>query len=175
MSPANVEERIARLEALGAIGDLKARYAALADAKYTPAHERVLPERWRNTARMQAECFTENAQWFGGDLFGGTLQGRDALTEWFTRSPWRFALHYYVAPALTLRSNDTASGTWRLWQVGIPLDSSAPVILAGTTVETYRRTHGEWLIESMQFDEIHTIDLNDSPAVLKCVLARVDS
>ena len=172
MQGASLEERVAKLEALHAINDLKSRYATMADAKYTSAHKRVGEDEWRALARMQAACFTTDAQWFGGAQFGGTLSGRDALAGWFTRSPWRFALHYYVAPAIALSSPDTAAGTWRLWQLGVPVDAEAPILLAGTTFETYRRANGEWLIASMRFDEIHTVDLSDAPAVLRCVLPR---
>lgn len=166
------EERIARLEAIEAIQALKAHYARLADAKYTSAHRRVDEAAWAATAAAQAACFTDDAQWFGGSQFGGTITGRAELAEWFTRSPWRFAMHYYVAPQLTILSQDTAEGRWRLWQVGMPLDDSPPLLLAATTYESYRRTGDAWLVSGMRFEEIQQLLLADAPAELTCTLAR---
>ncbi len=171
--PEPLEERVARLEALHEIAELKARYARLADAKYTTAHQRVRVEEWEHIARRQAECFAEDARWFGGPEFGGTLSGRDALAEWFAMSPWRFAMHYYVGSDVALLAPEKAEGHWRLWQVAIPLDGEHPILLAGITRETYRRFAGEWLIESMRFEQVHSLDLSQAPAVLRCVLPSV--
>jgi hypothetical protein len=167
-----LEERLARLEALEAIHALKARYARLADEKYTSAHERVPEPAWSETAGAQAACFTANASWIGGAQFGGTIQGRTALGDWFTRSPWCFAMHYYVSPQLTLTAPDAAEGRWRLWQVGLPFDGTSPVLLAATTWETYRCVDGTWLIASMRFEEIQQLALTSVPAVLQCTLPR---
>ena len=172
--PQSLEERVARLEALHDIAELTAWYARLADAKYTAAHQRVGPEEWERIARRQAECFAEDARWFGGSEFGGTLTGRDALTEWFKKSPWRFALHYYVGSDVTLLAPEKAEGHWRLWQLAIPLDAKHPILLAGVTREAYRRIGGEWLVESMRFEQVHTVDLSKAPAELRCVLAPAD-
>jgi hypothetical protein len=166
----SLEARLARLEALQAIDALKARYARLADAKYTSSHQRVPPDEWRRIATLQAACFTEDAEWDGGAEFGGTLRGRAALTEWFERSPWRFALHFYVAPEIELVDDVRAQGSWRLWQVAVPADGSFPVVLAGTTRESYGATSGQWLIERMRFEGVHTLDLGKSPVELRCIL-----
>jgi len=170
VSGETLEERVARLEALQAIAELKAWYTQLADAKYTAAHQRVAADEWRRIARKQAECFAEDARWYGGPQFGGTLSGRDALAEWFTQSPWRFALHYYVGSDVTLLAPEKAEGHWRLWQLAIPVDGDVPTLLAGVTRESYRRIAGEWLVESMRFESVHTVDLSQTPAVLRCVL-----
>jgi hypothetical protein len=167
-----LEERVARLEATEAIHALKARYARLADQKYTSDHRRVGDAAWAAAATAQAECFTADAQWFGGAQFGGTISGRAALAEWFTRSPWRFAMHFYVAPQLTLTSPQTAEGRWRLWQIGLPIDASPPVLLAATTYESYRRSDDAWFVSGMRFEEIQQLALADAPAVLTCTLAR---
>lgn len=167
-----LERRIARLEALQAIAALKARYAALADAKYTSAYERVPEDEWRRLAGLQAECFTDDARWDGGPQFGGVLRGRAALAGWFARSPWRFALHYYVAQELALTGDDAAEGRWRLWQVGLPLDTARPVLLAAITAERYRLVRGAWLVARMRFTEIHTLDLGAAPPELRCLIPR---
>lgn len=155
----SVEERLARLEAVQAINELKVRYARLADAKYTASHQRVSPGEWKRIGTMQAACFTEDAEWDGGDSFGGALRGRVALADWFTRSPWRFAIHYYVAPQIAVLSVDHAEASWKLWQIAVPEGGTDPVLLAGTTQEAYRKTPDGWLIERMRFEEIHTVEL----------------
>lgn len=165
-------DRVARLEAFEAMRTLKERYAQIADAKYTSAHQRVDGEAWVRTANEQAACFTVDARWFGGSEFGGVIEGRDALAQWFTRSPWRFAMHYYVSPHLTLTADDEGEGRWRLWQIGLPLDESPPVLLFATTREAYRRVDGRWLISTMQFKEIQQLSLADAPAILACTLQR---
>jgi hypothetical protein len=158
----SLEARVSRLEAFQAISELKARYARLADAKYTASHERVALDEWHRIAAQQAACFTEDARWEGGAKFGGMLQGRDALTGWFAQSPWRFALHYYVAQEIRLVAADRAEGRWRLWQIGLPTEGRVPVLLAGVTREHYRRDGQGWLIERMSFEEIHTVELTGS-------------
>lgn len=170
----SVEARLARLEAADALRALKAHYAALADAKYTSAYERVAPEAWRRIAQEQAACFTDDAVWDGGERFGGSLAGRPAIAAWFERSPWRFALHYYVAPEIAVLEEERAEARWRLWQLGLPVDADVPVLLAATTREGYRRTRAGWRIERMRFEEIHRVELTDVPS-LACLMAKAAS
>jgi hypothetical protein len=118
----SLEERLSRLEGVDAIRELKARYARITDAKYTSDYCRVDDAAWAAAAQQQAACFTEDAQWYGGTQFGGVLSGRTVLAEWFTRSPWRFAMHYYVAPQIDVMGSDVAEGRWRLLQIGLPFD-----------------------------------------------------
>jgi hypothetical protein len=165
-------DRLERLEAAAAIHALKARYARLADAKYTSAYERVALDDWHRVAQLQAACFTEDAAWEGGSDFGGALRGRDAIADWFTRTPWRFALHYYVAPEVTVHDLQRATARWRLWQIALPVEGEVPVVLAATTHEVYRRVADEWLIERMRFEEIHVLDLHAAAATLRCLVPR---
>jgi hypothetical protein len=159
--------RIARLEAMEGIQALKARYTAFADAKYTPDHERVPQELWQRAAKNQAACFTEDAEWIADEAFGGSRTGRAALEDWFTRSPWRFALHFYLAPRFGDVAPDSADATWRLWQIAIPEDGVAPVLLAGITHEIYRNSAEGWLIAAMRFTELHRADLTCLPVHLE--------
>jgi len=161
-----LEDRLARLEAIAAIDALKARYTALADAKYTPEHRRVPPEEWARVAQLQADCFTEDAIWIAEAAFGGSRTGRPALADWFTRSPWRFALHFYLAPAFSEIGPHSARASWRLWQLAIPETATTPVLLAGITHEAYRRDASGWRIAEMRFAELHRVDLAQSPALL---------
>ena len=162
--------RLARLEAIEAIGALKARYTGFADAKYRPDHRRAAPAEWRRVAHAQASCFTEDAVWIADEAFGGTRTGRAALADWFTRSPWRFALHFYLAPSFSHVGADDAQASWRLWQIAIPEHADAPVLLAGITHESYRRCAEGWLVTAMRFTELHRADLAHAPAALESLM-----
>jgi hypothetical protein len=163
----SLEQRIAALEAVEAIRSMKARYAALADQKYTADYRRVDADEMRRIARLQAECFTDDAIWHGGSEFGASLIGRDALTQWFNRSPWCFAVHYYGSPQLTV-TGDTAHGQWRLWQIALRDDTHDAVLLAAVTSETYARAgDGQWLHASMRFEQVHMLPVGDAPYPLR--------
>ena len=147
-------ERIERLEAVAAIHALKARYAELADAKYSADHQRQSPEELSRIAWEQSLCFSPDAIWIGGE-FGGDLRGHEQLYRWFLESPWRFAKHLYGSPVIEV-AGDRATGRWRLWQMALREDTGKALLLFGTTRETYRRnTDGHWLIDSMAFEDIH--------------------
>lgn len=154
-----LEARVSVLEATEAIRGLKARYAALADAKYRPDYTRVGEAEMTSIARAQSECFTTDAIWDGGDDFGDSRRGREALRQWFMCSPWRFAMHYYGSPCIEV-DGDHASATWRLWQIALREDNGAAVLLCALTKEAYRRDDaGVWLCSRMRFDEVHMAPL----------------
>lgn len=158
----SLEARVARLEAVDAIRSLKARYGALADAKYTSDYQRQPPHVMREIALQQAACFTERAVWIGGAGFGNDLTGRAALGEWFQRSPWRFAMHYYVSEELEVIGATRATGTWRLWQLALRDDDAHAVLLGAVTNEKYERTPtGTWLISEMRFTQLHMMEPDD--------------
>lgn len=156
---ASLEARVARLEAVDAIRALKARYAALADAKYTADYQRQPEGVMREIARQQAECFTETAVWVGGSGFGDNLVGREKLADWFQRSPWLFAMHYYVSETLTFVDTCNAVGTWRLWQLALRDDDARAVMLGAVTEEKYvREASGDWLVREMRFTQLHMME-----------------
>lgn len=155
----DLEARVERLEAIAAIQALKARYTACADAKYTADRTRQPPTALAAAAAGQADCFAEDAVWEAADSFGGALEGRAALAEWFARPPWRFALHLYAGLEIEV-DGDVATGRWRLWQVAAAEDASEPVLLVAITHETYRReADGTWRIARMRFEQLHTVPL----------------
>ncbi|MFX1766785.1 nuclear transport factor 2 family protein [Paraburkholderia sp. A1RI-2L] len=175
MNDASLHERVARLEAVEAIRELKARYAALADAKYTSTHERQPADVLARVAWDQALCFTEDAVWEGGAGFGDSLVGRAQLHEWFKRSPWCFAAHYYGSPQFDIRA-DEASGTWRLWQLAMREDTREVVLLAAVTRERYRRdADGAWRCAYMNFAQIHLAPLGAGASPLAATLAALDA
>ena len=158
----STEFRMARLEAIEEVRALKAHYSALADAKYASNYERIPPDRMAVIAGQQAACFTRDAVWAGGNGFGGDLIGREALTEWFKNSPWRFAMHYYVSDSLTMHdSHREIEGYWRLMQIAIRHDNERAVWLGAVTHEKYKHEDGHWLISYMKFAELHMMELGD--------------
>jgi hypothetical protein len=175
MSTTSTEQRLARLEAAEAIRALKARYAALADAKYRPDYSRLDDDTMCVVAREQALCFTDDAIWEGGQGFGELLVGRVQLHDWFRRSPWCFAAHYYGSPQLEIDGN-RAQGIWRLWQLALRDDNREAVLLAATTHEDYRReADGEWRCSRVRFDGIHMASLGQGPMPLVATLAALDA
>jgi hypothetical protein len=170
----DLEARVARLEAGEAIRSLKARYAALADAKYTPAYERQPDTEMRRIAARQAMCFTEDAVWAGGEGFGQDLVGRAQLGEWFARSPWCFAVHYYGSPVIEV-DGDHAQAEWRLWQLAMRADTREALLLAAVTHERYvRQADGGWLCDYMRFEHLHMTSLGTQRDALASTFALLD-
>lgn len=140
-----------------AILDLKARYAYFADHKYDAARRRRKSQaRLDRAARAQAACFTRDALWEGGRDFGKRLSGRAALFAFFRGGPWRFAMHFYVAPIIEI-DGDRARGWWRLWQLAVPQGSDDALFFAAATTEEYRREGAGWLHSAVRFDHTHFI------------------
>lgn len=172
-SAMSIEQRLQAVESVQALHALKARYAGLADAKYTADRRRQPEARMRELARQQAECFTEDAVWQGGAGFGDDLSGRARLEEWFARSPWSFAVHLYGSPEI-LVEGDRATGRWRLWQMAVRDADRQAVLLAAVTEEHYlRQPDGAWLIDRMQFSQMHILPAGGGSDPLVSSLADI--
>jgi hypothetical protein len=154
-----LEQRVAALEAAEAIRQLKARYASLADQKYTAGYQRQPALVMQKIALAQAACFTEDAVWEGGAEFGASLVGRAALADWFSRSPWCYALHYYGSPEINI-GGETASAHWRLWQIALRDQTKEAVLLGAMTYEEYAcGPDGAWLVSRMRFEQTQMLPL----------------
>jgi hypothetical protein len=164
LSP-NTEVRLAKLEAAEAIRQLKARYAAWADAKYTAEHTQASPQDLARAAKEQAACFTADAVWHAGEQFGGSRQGRAALEDWFNSAPWSYAIHFYGSPSITVHSATHATAEWRLWQFAIRASNADKVLLAGVTHEEYAIEDGQWKVASMRFLELQTVTLDPATTI----------
>lgn len=165
------EQRLRRLEAHNEIRLLKARYAALADAKYTQDYQCQPVEKLREVACQQALCFTEDACWHAGDKFGGTLKGRQLLFDWFCRVPWKWAMHHYTSPIIELIDDHNAKAEWRLFQIAIQVETQQIVLLSAVTEEAYRYTEDGWLHSSVEFKELQLLNLKDDMVAIKSALA----
>lgn len=165
-APAPLDPRLVRLLDGQEIRDLKARYAAAADAKYGPDRRRLDAEAIDRAARVQADCFTEDAIWEGGS-FGGDRIGREALFAFFRDPPWRFTRHFYLTPRIDL-DGDMAVAIWRLWELGIRPDGRV-VAMTGETREEMRRTGDGWRIARMSFTDLHALVLADTAEAVVCL------
>lgn len=93
--------RLDAIEAVQAVGNLKAHYCWLLDAR-RPAEAGAL--------------FTEDGVWDGGELFG-RHEGREAVSRFFVevqRDGLPFSLHGVLTPFIELRSPTEAFGRWHL-------------------------------------------------------------
>lgn len=145
----DIEQRLARLEAIEEIRALKAHYAEFADAKYTPAHRKKSGPELEAVVKQQVDCFTEDVEWDAGAF--GILRGRTALAESFAGKPFWFTLHSYSNPVIEV-NGDEASGRWLHWLLLTEQDTARPVHLMGYTFDRYRRVDGKWLISHMKLE-----------------------
>lgn len=126
----DLEQRIARLEAIEAIKQLKATYAEACDDGYNP--EKMFP------------LFTADALWEEATTFG-VHRGRDAICEFFrgVSAPITFALHYTDAPNIEL-SDDLMSASSE-WYIFMPFTAEgSPSWLMATYSDRYRVDEGVW-------------------------------
>ena len=173
----SLERRLAQLEARAEIAELMQLYAAAADRKYTAGRTKQSPAVVRAAARMQASCFTQDAEWHGG-RFGGTLHGRMAIEDFFAESPWLFTAHHYGSPSFSFHDAgheagahlDGADVRWRLLEVGIREGDGQVILLTGSVRQTCRRTGEGWRIARMEFDALHAIRLAAEPDRLRCII-----
>lgn len=143
------ETRLARLEAIEEIRNLKARYAEFADAKYTANHRKKIGEELAAVVRAQAECFTEDVEWDAGTF--GVIKGRAALAESFSGKPFWFTLHAYANPVIEV-NGDEATGRWLHWLLLSQAETARPVHMMAYTHDRYRRIDGKWLISHMRLE-----------------------
>ena len=135
---ASIEERLARLEAIEAIKQLKAHYCALCDRDYEPDG--------------LAACFAPDAYWDGGPF--GRYEGREAIRGFFKgiSGNIKFAAHLVLNPIITVHSATTASGKWRLIMPCTATNDSGALEarwLLSEYDETYVQIDGQWLFQRL--------------------------
>ncbi len=136
---ASLEERLARLEAIQAIKQLKARYCALCDHDYEPDG--------------LAALFTPDAVWDGGPF--GRHAGRAAIHAFFKGISGNitFAAHLVLNPIIEVQSATTATGKWRLiMPCTAKNDAGEPEArwLLTEYDERYALHDGEWLFDDLR-------------------------
>jgi uncharacterized protein (TIGR02246 family) len=132
----DIAARLARLEAIEEIRQLKHRYCQHCDRGYEPDAITAL--------------FTEDAVWDGGA--GGKAVGRAAIRAFFVAASgnYPYAAHLVTNPIITV-DGDTATGAWRMLMPCVMNAAGREVsaLSCAEYNETYRRVDGHWLIATL--------------------------
>ncbi len=142
---ADLRRRVETTEAVLAVQALKARYAALVDARFAggrPVDDAALTA----AAEGAAALFTEDALWDGGPSLG-VVRGRSAIATRLRSPTVTFARHLFLTPLIEV-DGERATGRWGLLSPCTRGDGS-PVWLCGWEDDTYARVDGVWLHTSM--------------------------
>jgi SnoaL-like protein len=137
----NLEERLQRLEDLEAIRLLVHRYAELCDDGYKAA--------------PLAELFTEDAYWTAsspdGAISYGEYHSKAEIRDFFagvSEVLGPMTLHYVMAPAIELRGDGTAHGTWYTLVPATMKTRESPageaVLIGSTYYHEYAKVAGAW-------------------------------
>lgn len=145
---AELEARLADVEAHRAILDLKSLYGTLADARYTRKGPKAQPEIDR-VAEQLAALFTQDAVWEGGGPLG-RAQGRSAILERFRKPTLHYSWHFFVKPEVRVEG-DRATGTWDVLAM-ITTTEGRALWMVGVEHDEYARVDGRWLHTRMQLD-----------------------
>ncbi len=141
----SLEQRIARLEAIEAIKQVKAQYLSACDRK-DPAAVRA--------------CFVDGDMLIDYDRVG-VLNSADELTSLFERfgcEPHVIEMHHAQNPVITIEDEDNASGSWGLYYHLIDTRADAVTQLGGSYEDHYRRVDGAWKIAATTF-RLHSSQL----------------
>lgn len=145
-----LESRLRAVEDVQAIERLKARYAALVDARYTRKGPKSAEE-IEPLARELSLLFTEDAVWDAGGALG-TCEGRDALYQRFLAPTLDFSWHFFLKPRIRV-DGDTAHGTWDLFSPCTTREGRA-MWMTGVEEDEYAREAGVWLHRRMKLDVV---------------------
>lgn len=135
MDLAELERRVARLEDLEAIKQLKARYCEICDADHDP--ERI------------TTLFSEDGTWHGAGI--GHAEGHAeirSLFEGFARSI-RFSQHMVMNPILEVEGT-TAHGVWYFFGLFTFRENHEARWLSARYHEDYVKVDGTWKIRHLR-------------------------
>ena len=146
-----LEARLGQVEGVQDITNLKSKYGALADARYTrtgPKPQAEIDE----IANRLANLFTHDAIWDGGVRLGECV-GRDAIRERFRQPSLSYSWHFFVKPEIqvNLVNRDKASGTWDVFALVTTREGRA-MWMVGVEYDEYERRDGSWLHSRMRLD-----------------------
>lgn len=154
MGQLSLEERMARLEDLRAIEQLKYRYAACCDTGYDLDGFRSI--------------FTDDATWSAGGF--GTFRGHDEICGFFgdlSRSVIE-VLHYVTSPRIIIGEDGrSATGTFYLLCLSRSHSRKDPslvdlVMTMGTYEDSLVKTDGRWLFTAIKVNVGHVAKLGSS-------------
>jgi len=143
-----LEARVHELEGHAAILDLKSRYGALADARYTRQGPKSRAD-LEAIADELVSLFTDDAVWEGGGPLG-TATGHDALRERFRAPTLQYSWHFFVKPDIRVEG-DRATGTWDVLAMMTTTEGRA-MWMVGVEHDEYRLEGGRWLHSKMHLE-----------------------
>jgi hypothetical protein len=153
-----LESRVARLEAIESIKQLKARYLDACDRKQ--------PDRVRS-------CFTDGEVVIDYDRVG-VLGSADELEDLFRRYGCEdhvVEMHHAQNPQITLHDETFATGRWGLYYHLIDTRAQAVTQLGGFYEDEYRRQDGDWKISATRFRVTSTQIFDLSEGLARAVFA----
>ncbi|MCR9097072.1 MAG: nuclear transport factor 2 family protein [bacterium] len=144
----SLEARVRGLEGRAAILDLKSRYGALMDERYTRKGPKPQAE-LDVLADQLVGLFTEDAVWEGGGALG-TAEGHAALRERFRAPTLQYSWHFFVKPEIHV-DGDVAKGTWDVLAM-MTTTEARPMWMVGVEHDEYRFEDGRWLHSRMHLE-----------------------
>ncbi len=141
---ASLEQRIARLEAIEAIKQLKAHYLTSCDTKK--------PEAVRN-------CFAEGEVLIDYEAVGQFTK-RDDFVNIFEQYGCRdniVDMHHAHNPEIEILDEGHAKGRWELFFYTFDKDSGATMQLSGIYDDEFTRVDGDWKIVKTVFRRISVL------------------
>lgn len=135
MNTTDLQRRIALLEDLEAIRQLKARYCAICDDDHNPAHI--------------ASVFAPDGIWEGAGF--GTAQGHEAIRDLFRkfRKLISFSQHNVMNPQIRV-DGDRATGSWYFLGPFTFRKGNEDKWLAIRYDDDYVRSDGEWKLQHLR-------------------------
>ena len=157
MTAPTLEQRVAALEAIEQIRELKARYLACCDAK--------------NPAGMRA-CFVDGPVKIDYGVIG-TFDRADALVDIFKQigcHPHMVEMHHGVNPQIELLDSEHAKGHWGLHYQLINTNDKTLTQLGATYDDEYRKTAEGWKMVATRCVVTSTLVLQLGSDALKAVV-----
>lgn len=155
---ASIEERLAKLEAIEAIRELKSRYLACCDAK--------------DPDGMRA-CFADGLVHIDYGAVG-SFDNADDLKTIYTRMachPHMVEMHHGSNPRIEVLDASSARGQWALTYQLINTELNTLTQLGGEYEDEYRITDDGWKITATKFEVISTLAVELGDAGMKQVFA----
>jgi hypothetical protein len=158
MSPtpsSDLEARIARLEAIEAIKNLKARYWYCCDQK---------------DVEGVRDCFAEGPVEIHYDGPVGLVRHRDGLYEVFKDLACQshiVEMHHGGPPRIEVHSSDEASARWGLVYHLLNTEARTISVVGGYYDDEYMRVAGEWLISKARFEVCSAVTYGWKDAALR--------
>jgi SnoaL-like domain len=147
-----IEDRLARLEDIEAIKNLKAKYAYYCDHGYD--------------ADGMASLFVEDSLWTSNSF--GTYHGKAAIHEFQSKisSEILWALHFMICPVVNVSDDgQTATGTFYLIEFATMTrpgggEEKDAVVMSAVYTDDFVREKGEWRFKtvSVEFHQVSDLD-----------------